>query len=111
MRGTIVFDNGGGVTIQNNDHDNPYQHHYLCGGDQVATDIKALLDGDDMTMWDDNEWDLEYGFLSPSYDDIRNGGYRDYTIDEFVRMVRAGELDDVCWYNIKFTAEKLEKIL
>jgi len=117
----IIFDNGGGATLQ--DRDNRYIHNYQ-DMDQLAVDVIDLRDGGSTADWDGNEYDDyvetqkqaaidcgddpddlpdDTGFIDPSYDDIRNGGYRVYNLDELLSEANDADLDDVSWNNIRKT--------
>ncbi len=49
----IAFDNGGGAVLISKD----YAHSYM-DGKQLATDVRALLDGGDTRDWDGNDDEL-----------------------------------------------------
>ena len=48
----IIFDNGGGATLQTPE----FCHHY-SDMNHLARDVKALIDGDDSADWDGDEPD------------------------------------------------------
>ena len=52
---TIVWDNGGGMTIQ--DESVPYAHHYSDPKEAARDGIMSLLDGEDCGGWDGNDLD------------------------------------------------------
>jgi len=66
----IIFDNGGGTTLQT---DSGYRHHY-GEASQAAEDVKILLAGGDTGNWDGNEAD-DWDAMEYDYDVERNGGY------------------------------------
>ena len=67
----IIFDNGGGVTLQLNE----FAHHYACM-DQAADDLKGYLKDQNTSEWEGHEPEaLE---CDPTDEDINNGGYRVY---------------------------------
>lgn len=121
----IIFDNGGGATLQ--DRDNYYMHSY-DNMDQLAEDIICLRDGGKTIDWDGNEFDEymevqkqaaeECGddpdeiedddiFIDPSYDDIRNGGYVVFDLDELLDYAQATDVDDIGWGNIRDTVQAI----
>lgn len=96
---TIVFDNGGGVTLQIGDE---FAHHYLYP-EQAANDFEDYLNNASTTSWEGHEPDaLE---LDPDDNDIRNGGYRVYDPCDLVDLY--GKDDDELWDGnvAKFMAE------
>jgi len=117
----IIFDNGGGATLQ--DRDNNYMHYYQ-NMDQLANDVIDLKDGGTTLDWDGNEFE-EYLqiqkdnaedpdeieeddiFIDPSYDDIRNGGYRVFTIEDLLDYAKNIDIDDISWGNIRDTVQAL----
>jgi hypothetical protein len=116
----IIFDNGGGITIQNTD--DPYYIHYYDDATQAAQDIIDLNNGGDTAEWDGNEYEdymstqrqaaEEYGddpddvpddaaLIDPSYDDIHNGGYRVFTLGKIMDAVDdPGGDDHISWGNV-----------
>jgi hypothetical protein len=84
----VIFDNGGGTTLQTDDG----FAHYYDDAAQAANDVKVLLDGGDTSDWDGNEEEdgcrMEY-----DYDDERNGGYLWHSRADVERIVKAGLLE------------------
>lgn len=75
----IVFDNGGGITLQL-----PGFCHHYDNAEQCAEDIKSWLEvasEDEVEDWEGNEEDAVF---EPTYDQIRNGGYRVWMVEDFV---------------------------
>jgi len=110
----IIFDNGGGITLQKTSK--PHYMHYYNDPCQTAEDIKALLSGDNPASWEGNEYGQEVGpddekqtILDPSYDDIRNGGYRVYDLAELMDAVKDADLDDISWGNLRDLITELRK--
>lgn len=90
----IVFDNGGGVTLQTSDG---YSHHYQ-DMQQAATDAMAFVDNGSTDGWDGNEPDAR---VEPTADEISNGGYRVYDQDD-VRDYSHVAIDDTqSWGNVR----------
>lgn len=90
---TIILDNGGGITLQirqsTGNVGRNYQHTYW-DATQAANDIKASMQpGCDISDWDGNE--IDDGWLEPTDDEQSNGGYRIYTIADFL----ATDADDI----------------
>lgn len=57
----VVFDGGGGITLQTENYVHHY-HHDHCEK-HVAEDVKLIMEGADTNEWDGNtpEYRLEYG--------------------------------------------------
>jgi len=121
----IIFNNGGGVTLQ--DRDNYYMHYY-DNMEQLAEDIINLRDGGTTSDWDGNEFgeykDLQVQvaeecgddpdeiedddiFIDPRYDEIRNGGYVIFDLDELLDYAQATDVDDIGWGNIRDTVQAI----
>ena len=82
MKATIIFDNGGGITLQLGDYG-----HYYDNPKQAARDYNDYLVSGSTNDWEGHEEEaLE---LDPTYDEISNGGYRVYNSEEI-----AAEVDD-----------------
>lgn len=69
----VIIDNGGNLTIQCDE----FVHAYDGStnekiAEQAATDVAALLRGEDPSDWDGNEPEHR---ISYTYDQVRNGGY------------------------------------
>ena len=95
----VIFDNGGGVTLQTEG----WNHNYT-DAKQAGCDVKALLTGEDPADWDGNE--PEAAEMTCTAEDIRNGGARQMDDSEVAEIVAGGTLDN-CWgYNMAdfFTA-------
>lgn len=102
---TVIFDNGGGITLQFGE----WAHHY--GGykgyaEQAAQDYINYLDEGSAAGWEGHEDDASD--LVPTYDDMRNGGYRVFRGDEIEKTI-AGE-DDYGWNNISGFCEAIREI-
>jgi hypothetical protein len=91
----IVFDNGGGATLQS--HDGTVAIHYN-DMDQLARDVRELDNGDDPCSWDgvnpehyisDEEYDKHAG----------NGGYFALQLDLAYRF-NWPDADDTGWNNV-----------
>lgn len=73
----VIFDNGGGVTLQL-----PGFSHWYNHGEQAAYDYLEYLRNGDTSDWDGNEPDAME--CDPTIDQIVNGGYRIWTAgDDF----------------------------
>ena len=66
----VIFDNGGGITLQFGD----WAHWYNGNIEQAAEDYLAYLKDGTMEGWEGHEEDA--AALEPTLDEIRNGGYR-----------------------------------
>lgn len=92
----VIFDNGGGLTLQLGD----YGHYYPHNIQQAAEDYKQYLQDQDTSWWEGNEDDARE--LDPDYEQIRNGGYRVYSEIEIARMInkRREGIEGQEWLNI-----------
>jgi hypothetical protein len=68
----IIFDNGGGITLQLGDE---FAHFYQDAA-QAAEDLKSFLEDPDTSDWEGHE--EEAMDCEPTDEEIRNGGYRVY---------------------------------
>jgi len=94
LTGKLIFDNGGGLTLQLN---NKYAHWYQ-NMNQAAEDLKAYLEDENTEGWDGHEQsELE---LVPEDEQIRNGGYRVRSIEDIISMTEEEYMDDP-WGNIQ----------
>jgi hypothetical protein len=88
----IIFDNGGGITLQKTTE--PYYMHNYNDANQVADDIQAIIDGSTPNDWDGNEYDDMVALIVVDYDDERNGGYRSYRLDNLLDIVNDPDDDE-----------------
>jgi len=94
LKGTLVFDNGGGLTMQLN---GTYAHWYQ-NMDQAAEDFKTYLAEGNTEGWDGHEEDqLD---LDPEMDQIQNGGYRVISVEDIIAMTKDEYLDSG-WGNVR----------
>jgi len=85
---SVIFDNGGGITIQTDDG---FCHHYDYPA-QAAQDVQILLDGGSTAGWDGNDGErMDY-----DGDVERNGGYL-WHDEQHVRKVLAAGTYDTPW--------------
>lgn len=108
---TIICDNGGGITLQViNTEGQEYQHFYNDNAGQCIDDVIAALGGDNPMSWDGNDLDNGVDILSVSYDNKRNGGYRELscieTLNDIITWDKSGwhncwELADLAKKNIR----------
>jgi len=94
LTGTLIFDNGGGLTLQLN---NSYAHWYQNMA-QAAEDLKVFLKDGNTEGWDGHE--EESMELNPDYDQIQNGGYRVYSLKDIASMTEE-EYVDSGWGNVR----------
>jgi len=107
MTTRLILDNGGGYTLQLDDHD--YAHAY-DDAQQIASDIAAYLRTGNANGWDGHDDDAMR--VDPTDAEIRNGGYRVIAIDRVTDTVAslAAELTSIDgWDNAEKLAEKLSK--
>ena len=81
---SVIFDNGGGTTLQTA----KFCHNYDTGA-QAAVDVKVLLDGGNTSDWDGNEPSCRMAY---DYNEARNGGYSWHYDSDVKRIVKAGKL-------------------
>lgn len=95
---TIICDNGGGTTLQVvSDSGYRYQHTYDDAA-HIATDIKASLAGENPAGWDGNEAEGDdASWMEPTGDEIRNGGYRVYDVDD----IKGLDAENCSWRNAR----------
>ena len=70
----IIFDNAGGTTAQF--RDGTEFAHYYAEASQVAEDVLAFLADDTVADFEGHEDDAAE--LRPTFDEVRNGGYRTF---------------------------------
>jgi hypothetical protein len=100
MKTTIIFDNGGGATLQLGG----WAHYYKNNMEQAADDYKTYMQDGSTDGWDGNEPEsLEF---EPAMDDIRNGGYKAFNQDDIAKMVTDPDFE-TGWHNIREFIEAL----
>lgn len=113
----IIFDNGGGVTVQAKSIEGDqvkWQQYYEGSKAQVAqaaNDSQGIEDGEDAGSWDGNDLERnedgsidQSSALDPSSEEIRNGGYRVYnSIDEVM-----SEEDDPWGVNVQYFIDAIK---
>jgi hypothetical protein len=99
----VIFDNGGGTTIQTRS----YCHHYDHPRD-AATDVKALLRNDNPRRWDCNE---PLSRMQYDADMDRNGGYKWHNRADIKAAIKTGQVDWLGWRNIQEFYQALGLIL
>lgn len=92
-----IFDNGGGLTLQLGD----WAHYY--GGydgciEQAAEDYKVYVETGNTDGWEGHE--DEAAELDPSYDEIRNGGYKIMDADDIQQAIDDPDFESG-WANIQ----------
>jgi hypothetical protein len=92
MKNRAIFDNGGGITLQLGN----FAHHY-SDPKQAATDWTVYQQTKDTDGWEGHQ--EEAADLDPSYDEIRNGGYRVMDADDITKMIDDCE-EETSWNNI-----------
>jgi hypothetical protein len=88
----LIFDNGGGITLQLPG----FAHHY-DDAEQCAEDIDTWNDEQDTDGWEGNE---EESVFEPTQQQIANGGYRVYSLASFMDRGNRDELRDSGWSNV-----------
>jgi hypothetical protein len=88
----LIFDNGGGVTLQL-----PGFCHTYNDVKQCSDDIVSWIEDEDTSGWDGNEEDAVF---DPTYEQERNGGYRVYSLASFMDRGNRDELRDSGWSNV-----------
>ena len=90
---TVIFDNGGSITLQTEQ----WNHTYADAA-QAGRDAKDLLAGEDPSDWDGD--DPTAARMTCTDEDVRNGGARKMEEIDVAEIVARGVLDD-CWgYNM-----------
>lgn len=98
----LIFDNGGGLTMKLN---NEYAHYYGADEfDQASNDLVAYVRGADVRKYEGHE--MESLALTPTYDEIANGGYRECHAEDLIGVDR-----DTSWGNIDDFAKIINKFV
>jgi hypothetical protein len=95
----VIFDNGGGITLQLGDW-----AHWYNDADQAAEDYHNYITDGSTEGWDGHEDDAAE--LDPTNDDIRNGGYRILYCPEDIDLLDP----DNSWGNIMDFCAALKKM-
>src|SRR3990167_1799288 len=87
---TVIADNGGGVTLQITDKMGRRWQHTYGNSAQCAYDL-WMSQGAELYLpeWEGDE--SAEGWVEPSYDDQRNGGYKVYEASEVLAMTDPDE--------------------
>ena len=97
---TVIFDNAGSITVQLTQGYVTWAHYYSEDIQAAASDTHAALAGADIDTYDGNEEDAAE--CSPTYDEIRNGGYRVYKFSSLAELEDfALAKHDNSWANVK----------
>jgi len=91
MKGKIIFDNGGGTTLQL-----PGYAHWYSDSHQAARDLADYLNGAEVRDWVDNE--PEAAELNPSLEEVESDNYREFNVEEIIEESR--DHDSAGWQNI-----------
>ena len=87
----VVFDNGGGITVQCDGFTGNFDDPKVA-----AENIKAILDGAGAADWNSNlDEPVQY-----TQDEIRNGGYRVFDAAEISATISNGTIDS-SWHNVR----------
>lgn len=73
MNAKVIFDNGGGTTVQLNNGKHHWSHYYSDAADAAASVRWAILSG---SFYDFEGDEPEAISLAPTADEVRNGCYR-----------------------------------
>lgn len=93
LDGRVIFDNGGGITLQLGEY-----AHYYQSESQAAEDLFTYLTDGNTDDWDGHEEDaLEH---EPTDDQLSNGGYRVYSIPDIVDAAKDPDRE-TGWGNIE----------
>jgi len=99
----VIFDNGGGITLQTTH----YCHHYDNPA-QAAHDVQALLRNEHPTRWEGNEPESRM-IYDPEMD--RNGGYKWHNRADVKEAIKTGSVTWNGWRNIQAFYEAFGLIL
>lgn len=91
MKGKIIFDNGGGTTLQL-----PGYAHLYSDSRQAARDLADYLNAANIDDWDGNE--PESAELNPSLEEIEDGSYQEFSVEEIIEESK--DHDSAGWSNI-----------
>ena len=91
----VVFDNGGGITVQCD----RFAHWYNDGGaTQAADDVKALLAGESPDKWDGNDDAVRIDYTGAQ---ISNGSVKVMSADDLRTEIADGVSPiETSWHNI-----------
>ena len=92
LKAKIILDNGGGITLQLGTN---FAHHY-DNAEQSVRDYKEYIANGNTDGWEGNE---EEAFFDPEYEEIRNGGYKVFDMEDIEKAV-ADEDFEGGWHNI-----------
>ncbi len=101
----VIFDNGGGVTMQG--------YKWQCSyndGTRAGSDAAEILQGANPRL----DWDLspsEYR-IAPTWEEIRNGGYQVWDLEDLLAALAwpADEIDErTSWENVKEFVRALQE--
>jgi hypothetical protein len=96
LKANVIFDNGGGVKLKLDNGEVKYCHHYInpkLAAHDFCDFIK--IDGVDLDWWDGNFQSEDF---EVSQEDINNGCYKVYDIDDVKNNLNK-EVDDFDWRN------------
>lgn len=100
---TVIFDNGGGITLQLRAGQGEVHHtfaHSYNSAEQAAQDLHAAYH-DDPANW--GGWEGHEDFserLDPTEDELRNGAYRVASYTSWEEVVE-GTADEARWANMR----------
>ncbi len=91
----VIFDNGGGTTLQVGKRG--YVHAYDDPA-QAAQDVKVLLDTGTTADWEGNQPECRMNY---DLDMERNGGYRWHDQDRVKSIIKSGKLSTIWGRNMQ----------
>ncbi len=107
---TVIFDNGGGVTVQLSNGTHSWAHSY-DDAEQAAGDVRDALTDGSFYGFDGDESDA--ATVDPTDEEIRNGGFRVVIFSDLDDLhTHANEQFQSGWGNERrFARDTLKRIL
>lgn len=100
---TVIFDNGGSITLQTRNY-----CHVYNDPNQAAHDVRILLNNQHPDDWDGND---PASRMIYDYNIDRNGGYKWHNRATVKAAIKAGTIDWIGWRNIQGFYQALGLIL
>ncbi len=92
LSGTVIFDNAGGISLDLGFIDELEFFHFYDDPKSAASDLLDYLESGDLSGWEGNEPDNRF---EPSYDELKNGMYKQYSLEKIVEKAK-NFVPDMC---------------